>query len=285
MFGFLRRNVVTLALIVLVLATSHSQIVQAIDLIQDGHIIFTGPSPEGARDIRTSTNDGGLRFYNGNGPLTNPPEGAAIQFFGNDRGTFNGQAFIDSGAHANAALIFRTAGAGQGVSERMRIESSGDITSRGRFAMGDGAVLFSYGEKAVANGSFASPGDAQGSTFILRGLLPLGGTTPVSLTLDGASQLINVPEGVMTLEMIGAVSSPNGVVDGFTCLVTAKTFAGATTISGNTICTAVPGVLTGSAFYTVIVVGNAVTVQAIPNPPSFSDNFHVVVNVRTARAG
>src|SRR4051812_4572616 len=78
------------------------------DLNQDGNIIFSGPGVDGARDIRTTNNDGGLRFYNGNGPLTNPPDGAAIQFFGNDRGTFNGQAFIDSGAHANAAIIFRT---------------------------------------------------------------------------------------------------------------------------------------------------------------------------------
>src|SRR5687767_8127235 len=57
-------------------------------------IVFTGPGVDGARDIRTTDNDGGLRFYIGNS-LTNPPQGAAIQFFGNDRGTFNGQAYID----------------------------------------------------------------------------------------------------------------------------------------------------------------------------------------------
>jgi hypothetical protein len=43
-------------------------------------IVFTSPGQNSARDIRTSTNDGGLRFYNGNGPLTNPPDGAAIWF-------------------------------------------------------------------------------------------------------------------------------------------------------------------------------------------------------------
>jgi hypothetical protein len=97
------------------------------DLTQDGNIIFTGPGVDGARDIRTTNNDGGLRFYNGNGALTNPPDGAAIQFFGNDRNVFNGQAFIDSGAHANAAIIFRTAGAGQAVAERLRIDHDGNV--------------------------------------------------------------------------------------------------------------------------------------------------------------
>jgi hypothetical protein len=82
----------------------------AADTPVEGNLVF-GAAGEGARDIRTGDNDGGLRFYSGTA-LTNPPQGAAIQFFGNDRGTFNGQAYIDSGAHANAAIIFRTAASG-----------------------------------------------------------------------------------------------------------------------------------------------------------------------------
>jgi hypothetical protein len=95
------------------------------DLPVDGNIVFSGPGVDGARDIRTTDNDGGLRFYVGNN-LTNPPQGAAIQFFGNDRGTFNGQAYIDSGAHANAAIIFRTAASGA-VGERMRVTADGKV--------------------------------------------------------------------------------------------------------------------------------------------------------------
>jgi hypothetical protein len=76
-------------------------------------IVFSDAG-EGARDIRTFDNDGGLRFYNGTS-LDIVPQGAAIQFFGNDRAVFNGQAYIDSGAHTNAAIIFRTADTGQSL--------------------------------------------------------------------------------------------------------------------------------------------------------------------------
>jgi hypothetical protein len=96
------------------------------DLMQDGNIIFSGPGMDGARDIRTSDNDGGLRFYNGTS-LDVFPQGAAIQFFGNDRAFFNGQAFIDSGAHDNAAVIFRTAPTASSITEHMRVTSRGNV--------------------------------------------------------------------------------------------------------------------------------------------------------------
>jgi hypothetical protein len=96
------------------------------DLMQDGNIIFSGPGVDGARDIRTSDNDGGLRFYNGTS-LDLIPQGAAIQFFGNDRAFFNGQAFIDSGAHNNAAVILRTAQAGGAITDRLRVEADGRV--------------------------------------------------------------------------------------------------------------------------------------------------------------
>jgi hypothetical protein len=96
------------------------------DLIQDGNIVFTGPGLNGARDIRTSDNLGGMRFYNGTA-LTGTPSGAALQFFGNGSTGFPGQAFIDTGAHNNAAIIFRTAGSGQAITERMRIDATGRV--------------------------------------------------------------------------------------------------------------------------------------------------------------
>jgi hypothetical protein len=138
------------------------------DTTVDGSIIFTGPGVDGARDIRTSTNDGGLRFYNGNGPLTNPPDGAAIQFFGNDRGTFNGQAFIDSGAHENAAIIVRTASAGEAVAERLRIDALG------RVKVGtptndncDGAGDVCSGDDLVADGDVKADGNGAVKAAVL----------------------------------------------------------------------------------------------------------------------
>jgi hypothetical protein len=94
------------------------------DLNVDGNIVFSAAG-EGTRDIRTGDNDGGLRIYSGTA-LVNPPQGAALQFFGNDRAVFNGQVFIDSGAHNNAAIIFRTAASG-GIAERMRVTANGNV--------------------------------------------------------------------------------------------------------------------------------------------------------------
>ena len=36
----------------------------AADEVVDGNVVFLGPRHDGARDIRTSDNLGGLRFYN-----------------------------------------------------------------------------------------------------------------------------------------------------------------------------------------------------------------------------
>ena len=49
----------------------------ALDQVVDGNLVFLGPGQNGLRDIRTSDNLGGLRFYNGSS-LTNPPQGASI---------------------------------------------------------------------------------------------------------------------------------------------------------------------------------------------------------------
>src|SRR5438552_13319180 len=65
-----------------------------------------------------------MRFYNQDGALTTSPLGAAIQFWANNSG-FPGQAYIDSGASDNAAVIFRTAGTGGTITERMRIDAQG----------------------------------------------------------------------------------------------------------------------------------------------------------------
>ncbi len=76
-------------------------------------------------DIHRVNNDHGLRLY-ATDTLTYTPTGAAIQVFGNDAG-LPGQLFMDSGAHDDAALIFRTAGTNGTITERMRISSSGNV--------------------------------------------------------------------------------------------------------------------------------------------------------------
>jgi len=95
----------------------------------NGNIDVTTPVVNTQRDIHTTTNLGGLRFYNASS-LTATPDGAAIQFWGNGSG-LPGQAFIDSGAHNSAAVILRTAGTGLGVTERMRIDATGNTTFSG----------------------------------------------------------------------------------------------------------------------------------------------------------
>jgi hypothetical protein len=92
------------------------------DLTVNGSIFFTTGSP---RDIAMLNNSGGIRIYSAP-TLTNSPASAAIQFFGNGS-AFTGQAYIDSGAHDNAAVIFRTAPTGGTIAERMRITSTGDV--------------------------------------------------------------------------------------------------------------------------------------------------------------
>jgi hypothetical protein len=93
------------------------------DLTVNGNIIFT---PSLSRDITVQNNNGGIRIF-ANPVLTGSPATAAIQFFGNGHPGFPGQAYIDSGAHDQAAVIFRTAVTGGTIAERMRITAAGNI--------------------------------------------------------------------------------------------------------------------------------------------------------------
>src|SRR5215510_8519875 len=94
------------------------------DLIVNGNIIFTSGTL--GRDITRQDNNGGIRIF-ANPTLTSSPATSAIQFFGNGHPSFPGQAYIDSGANDAAAVIFRTAGTGGTIAERMRITAAGSI--------------------------------------------------------------------------------------------------------------------------------------------------------------
>lgn len=91
-----------------------------------GNISFTDRGTDGTGDIHMSNNNSGVRIFAAN-TLGQVPDGAAFQFFGNAAPNFPGMGFIDSGAHNSAAIIFRTAQAGQGVAERMRITAAGNV--------------------------------------------------------------------------------------------------------------------------------------------------------------
>jgi FtsZ-binding cell division protein ZapB len=94
-------------------------------------------------DIRLSNINAGLRFTATPG-LGDPPNGAAIQFWGN-ASAFPGNLFLDAGALDTAALIFRTAGTGQFIRERMRVTSNGNV-GIGTTSPNDRLVIGSFGD-------------------------------------------------------------------------------------------------------------------------------------------
>ena len=98
-----------------------------------GQINMSIGGKDGFADIRTTTNNGGLRFYNAP-TLTATPDGAALQFWGNGSG-LPGRAFIDSGANTGAGIFFRTASTGGTITERMRIDAAGTTTVTGDIAI------------------------------------------------------------------------------------------------------------------------------------------------------
>jgi hypothetical protein len=98
-----------------------------VNQLVDGDLVFSAPgqSPY-VRDIKLSDSRGGVRVYAADA-LATVPAGAAIQVFGNSAAPFSGQLFLDSGANSNAALIFRTAGTGGTITERMRLGANGNL--------------------------------------------------------------------------------------------------------------------------------------------------------------
>ena len=140
----------------------------------NGNILFTSPNlPTYTRDIRMSDGAGGLRFF-ATPSLGGSPNGAAIQFWGNQNPDFPGQAYIDSGAHNGAAIILRTAPTGGEIAERVRINALGN--------MGIGTNAPTQRLEIAGNLKFQSPttGIMFGDGSVLKSALvavggPLGG--------------------------------------------------------------------------------------------------------------
>ena len=93
--------------------------------VTDGEIVFTSPGLTNyLRSIRLSDNLGFLSLSATDVVLS--PSGAAIYLAGTGT-AYTGQIYFDSGAHDNAALVFRTAGSGGTITERMRVNASGNV--------------------------------------------------------------------------------------------------------------------------------------------------------------
>jgi len=104
-----------------------------LNLNATGKVNITTSAQNQFADIHTTTNLGGLRFYNA-ATLETSPAGAALQFWGNGSG-LPGRAFIDSGANNDAGIFFRTATTGGTVTERLKIDAAGTSTFTGDVAI------------------------------------------------------------------------------------------------------------------------------------------------------
>lgn len=113
--------------------TSEPETAFAANQTIDGNLLFTDPGQDGVRDIQLVNNDGGFRMFTAPS-LSATPGGAAIQFWGS-ASVLTGQAYIDTGAHNNAAVIVRTAPASGSITERLRVDSAGNVTILGNLAV------------------------------------------------------------------------------------------------------------------------------------------------------
>jgi hypothetical protein len=156
----------------------------------------------------------------------------------------------------------------------MRIDTAGDISTQGRFAMGAGALTSRFGEKAFANGSFAAPGDAQSSVLVLRRAFPIdpnpGGN---DLTLNGEhlGPEITIPNNhSLAVDIQGVVrggTTGNTII--FGCQVVVKNVAGTISVNG----------ASSTRFDCPTGPGDSVPVTVSVGAPPFGD--HIDISVAT----
>jgi hypothetical protein len=212
------------------------------DFSVDGNIIFAGPGQGGARDIRTEDSQGGLRFFNGSA-LTVTPSGAAIQFFGNESNGFPGQAFIDSGAHNSAAVIFRTAQTSSPIMERMRVAANGNV---GIGTNNPTELLYMNAGNKISNLSINSDGNGVGGAGQAALQLRQSGSAKWAIQTQGDEGDLNILEA-----------------DGNGSRIYIK--GGGTTIHGNV------GLGTTTPQSKLQVVGDYIQIPAISGAPSATD--------------
>lgn len=103
------------------------------EMVITSDVQFTSLGAGTYRNMHTSGNTSGLRLYAADA-LTTSPAGATLQLWGN-ASSLPGQAFVDSGAVTGAAIVFRTAPAGGGITTRMTIDAQGAVSIPGSFSV------------------------------------------------------------------------------------------------------------------------------------------------------
>ena len=93
----------------------------------------------------------GIRIYASVTPLTSSPSGAGFQMYSNSAETLPGQMYFDSGANNAAFISFRTAQTGGNITERMRINASGNVLIAPGSDNGSGAKLQVNGNITATN--------------------------------------------------------------------------------------------------------------------------------------
>lgn len=116
------------------------------------------------------------------------------------------------------------------------IGSGSSAASDNSFAQGSGALANLVGQRAYANGSFATAGDAQHGVYVLRGVTT--DATPVTLSLDNAGALLVTPDNsVWTFSILVAGrrsdATGGGAAYKFEGAVRKDTTAGSITFIGN----------------------------------------------------
>jgi hypothetical protein len=104
-----------------------------------------------------SANAKGMNFFASNQAISTSPAAAAFQLFSNTSTNFPGQLFFSSGADDNAAIIFRTAATDGTITERMRIDASGNVFIGNPTDVGD--MLQVNGNISSYSGNVIAPFD------------------------------------------------------------------------------------------------------------------------------
>jgi hypothetical protein len=104
----------------------------------------------------TGSNAKGISFHASNQEITVTPDGASFQMFNNSSVTYPGQIFFDGGAHNESAIIWRTTTNNGIITERMRVNSLGNVgignkspQVRLHVGNGGGGMGFPYEESII----------------------------------------------------------------------------------------------------------------------------------------
>jgi hypothetical protein len=182
----------------------------------------------------------GIRIYADNQVLTSSPAGAGFQFYRITDTNFPGQVYFDSGAHNNAAIIFRTAITSGTITERARFTSAGRLligtTTESTFELDVVGDIRSTLDARI-NGLTVGKGNGSVATNTAFGTSALNAVSGNHNTGIGASALSLTSTGtqntaVGTYALINNSTASNQTALGYDAL-SAATTSGNNTAVGN----------------------------------------------------